>query len=153
MPKRKPKHKVKSPVAVMQVSSQKKPHYEPAPDPNSAFPSWRVALLEMVGPFGWHEIDKDKLSQVREKLANFESMTWNETLVTHKHQNHSVTLDKLCKDALDRLREIKQDDIESLVSLRLTGKERVWGIRQGEVLKVLWWDPEHLVCPSLKTHT
>ena len=137
----------------MQHPSQKKPGYEPGPDPNSAFPSWRIGLLEMVDPFGWHEIEKDKLSSIRQKFANFESMTWNEILVTHKHQNHSVSLDKLCKDALNRLRQIKQDDIEALVSLHLAGKERVWGIRQGEVLKVLWWDPEHLVCPSLKKHT
>jgi len=81
-------------------------------------------------------------------------MTWNEILITNKHQNHSsVSLDKLGKDALDRLRKIKQDDVEALVSLHLSGKERVWGIRQGEVLKVLWWDAEHLVCPSLKKHT
>ena len=35
-------------------------------------------------------------------------------------------------------------------SLRLSGQERVWGILDQGVLSVLWWDPDHAVCPSLR---
>jgi len=40
------------------------------------------------------------------------------------------------------------DAVEDLFSLRLTGKKRLWGIRDRHVFKVFWWDPEHGVCPS-----
>jgi hypothetical protein len=60
---------------------------------------------------------------------------------------------ELCKTARDRLEDLRLEDIDELVSLRLGGAERVWGIRDGNVMLLLWWDPEHAVCPSLKKHT
>jgi hypothetical protein len=56
-------------------------------------PAWRVRLLEMASPFGWHEISPEKLREVREKLQHFESMTWYEILVAAKNRNHSVPVD------------------------------------------------------------
>jgi len=38
---------------------------------------------------------------------------------------------------------------DALVSLRLSGKERVWGILQENALLLLWWDPGHEICPSI----
>lgn len=143
-------HKTKAAYAAQQFSSQKKPRFESGSDPGAAFPSWRIGLLELVDPFGWHEIGKVKLEEVRSKLANFESMTWDTILGSN---NHAVSLEALCTEARERLKAIRQDDIEELISLRFSGKERIWGIREGSVLKVLWWDPQHLVCPSTKRHT
>jgi hypothetical protein len=107
----------------------------------------------MASPFGWSAVSPEKLREVRDKLRDFESMTWYEILVAAKHRHHAVAIDKLCKQARDRLEELGQADIGDLVSLRLSGPERVWGILNGHVFKVLWWDPEHAVCPSLKKHT
>jgi hypothetical protein len=107
----------------------------------------------MVDPFGWHRIDTAKLEEVRRKLGDFESMTWNEILVVAGRRNHAVAVDRLCKAAQDRLEEIGQGDVDELTSLRLSGPERVWGIRAGHILKILWWDPEHTVCPALLKHT
>lgn len=120
---------------------------------NDEKPSWRIGLLEMVDPFGWHAIEKQKLIQIQGKLSNFEGLTWNEILVTNKHRNHSVEKYKIIKHAQDRLSELEQDDIDEVVSLRLSGQERIWGIRDQSVLRLLWWDPEHQICPSLKSHT
>lgn len=116
-------------------------------------PAWRVSLMEMASPFGWHDIGAGKLLEVRAKLRDFESMTWHEILVAARDRNHAVVIEKLCKEARDRLEEIGQSDIDELVSLRLSGPERVWGIRSGNVFRVLWWDPAHAVCPSPKKHT
>ena len=107
----------------------------------------------MVDPFGWHEIDAGKIRDIRQKLAHFESMTWNDILVKGKKRNHSVAVTALCSDARHRLIAMNLDSLEELVSLHLSGKERVWGFREGAVLQVLWWDPEHQVCPSLLKHT
>ena len=103
----------------------------------------------MVDPFGWHEIEKNKLGEIRNKLADFESMTWHEILGKN---SHLIPVSGICKAARDRLELLKQDDIDELLSLRLSGKQRIWGILEDQALKVLWWDPEHLVCPSSKKH-
>ncbi|MDQ2731557.1 MAG: hypothetical protein M3Y56_07855, partial [Armatimonadota bacterium] len=67
--------------------------------------------------------------------------------------SHPVELGKLCKAAQDRLVEIRQDDAATLFSLRIGGQGRIWGVRDGPTLRILWWDPQHEVCPSLKKHT
>ena len=107
----------------------------------------------MVDPYGWSELDRTALNIIRERLRSFESMTWNEILVQAHRQNHLVSIERLCKEARDRLEENRQSDIAELVSLRVGGGERVWGILDGSILKLLWWDPEHAVCPSLKKGT
>jgi hypothetical protein len=106
--------------------------------------------MEFVDPFGWHTVDVLTIRKVREKLAHFETMTWNEILVTGKKRNHSVAISQLCTQAQRRLRDSGQEDLDELVSLRLSGPERVWGILREGVLAVIWWDPDHKVCPSIK---
>ncbi|MEL6853921.1 MAG: hypothetical protein AAFO83_02295 [Cyanobacteria bacterium J06607_13] len=120
---------------------------------NHKRPAWRVSHLEMVDPYGWHETDAVTLKRIREKLGDFESMTWNQILVDGKKRHHSIRIDQIAKPALKRLREIEQDDIDRLVSLSLSGKQRVWGILEEGVLRLLWWDPNHKICPSHKKHT
>jgi hypothetical protein len=39
-------------------------------------------------------------------------------------------------------------DLKRIVSLRLSGKERIWDVMEAGVLTVIWWDPEHTVLPS-----
>jgi hypothetical protein len=158
MAKGKPRHRgqpslLKSPVAVLAASSTKEPKATPGLEPMRLQPAWRISLMEMFSPFGWRQIEPEKLVEVRAKLRDFESMTWYEILVTAKDRNHAVSVSKLCKEARDRLEEIDQGDLDELVSLRLSGAERVWGIRTGNVFHVLWWDPTHAVCPSPKKHT
>lgn len=120
---------------------------------NDENPSWRFTKLELVDPFGWHAINTEQLHYVREKLQHFESMTWNQILVVGKKFNHSVKTRSLAKKAKDRLRDLHLDDVEELVSLRLAGEQRIWGIRQGSALLLLWWDPDHKVFPSPLRYT
>ena len=61
--------------------------------------------------------------------------------MTDGSRNHEVEVGRLCTDARKRLVALHLDDIDKLVSLRLSGKERVWGIRDADVLQLLWWDP------------
>ena len=68
-----------------------------------------------------------------------------EILVKEKHWNHTIPVSKICAPARDRLTALRLDDIEEVVSLRLTGPQRVWGYRVGPVFHLLWWDPEHHV--------
>jgi hypothetical protein len=87
---------------------------------------------------------------IRSKLKQFETMTWSDITLKAKHQNHTVAISDLCGRARARLKELKLDDLDVLLSLRLTGRQRVWGIFAEGVMTLLWWDPHHEVCPSLK---
>ena len=86
-------------------------------------------------------------------MASLESMTWGSILVRDKKQNHTVAVTSLCKEAQDRLLDIQLDDQDALVSLRFGSRERAWGFREKNYFFLIWWDPEHKVCPSFKKHT
>jgi len=42
---------------------------------------------------------------------------------------------------------------DHLTSLRMGGKQRLWGFLRAGVFHVLWWDPEHQIYPSWEKHT
>lgn len=107
----------------------------------------------MADHWGWHAVSASELRSVHRKLSDFETMTWQEILVRANRQNHHVEISSLCGKAQTRLDQIGYGDLESLVSLRLSGAERVWGVMHEGILTLLWWDPNHEVCPSLLKHT
>lgn len=113
-------------------------------------PSWRVSLLEVAEPFGWHVVSADEAHRIRKRLASFESMYWKEIIGQH---SHLIPVDRICGEARARLVTLHQDDVDALLSLRVTQTERVWGIMEHNVMKLLWWDPEHLVYPVEKQNT
>jgi hypothetical protein len=109
--------------------------------------------MEFVDPFGWHILDGEGFQRIHKKLSQFESMTWAEILIDGKKLNHLAPVDDLCSEAKKRLTEIGRADVEELVLLRLSGRERIWGKLDQGVMTVIWWDPNHEVCPSLLKHT
>lgn len=90
---------------------------------------------------------------IPQTLANYESMNWREILQNRNSGCHSIPASKLCSSAQERLAELRQDDTDDLISLRKAGKERIWGIKDRDVLKILWWDPNHEVYPVELKHT
>ena len=144
----------KRPKIEINPGSGRKPRIEADParfyDRN---PSWRLAKMEFCDPFGWHVLDAATLKSVQEKLSNYETMTWREILLVAKKQNHPVPAENLDPKARKRLRDLGQLDLDELLSLRLTATQRAWGILREGVLHLLWWDPDHCVCPSIQKHT
>ncbi len=67
--------------------------------------------------------------------------------------HHAIPIANLSKDAIERLKSINQDDIDEVFSFHFGGKERIIGLRDRGIVKLLWWDSEHQVCPSQKKHT
>jgi hypothetical protein len=147
----KPKHK-QVPV-LKQFATEKKPVVPDMPDWGKFQPAWRVARLEMCDPFGWHQLGKDKLDEIRKKLSEFESMTIFEIFVKGKYQHNSIPITELQPDARKRLDVLNLPDVEVLHRLRLSNKERVWGILTQNVIQLLWWDPNHEACLSEKPNT
>ena len=56
---------------------------------------------------------------------------------------HPAQVARLTRRAKARLAEINQDDVSELFSLRLTATTRIYGIRDRQALKLLWYDPHH----------
>lgn len=76
------------------------------------------------------------------KLSEFEDKNWNEIT---QGGSHPIPIEKLCEDARKRLVEIEKDDLDELLSLRLTGPNRVWCVKNGHLVRPLWWDEKHEV--------
>lgn len=114
-------------------------------------PVWQIGSIDIDGPFGWGELETQFIiSEILPKVQDFETMKWSEIL---GRNNHEVDISDFSKEAQKRLQEIGLNDIEKMVSLRLTGPKRLWGIKLQNTMRVLWWDPNHEVCPSQKKHT
>jgi hypothetical protein len=142
--------------ADIKVGRNPKPKSIPLPKDqriDSQNPLWSFRMLDMGGPWCWGVMDQQTFMRVLDRLRNLESMTWVE--ITNTTGSHFIEMDKLNKDAISRIADLKYDDIDELYSLRITGQERIFGIRYGRdhVLRILWWDPKHQVCPSPKKHT
>ena len=153
----------KKPVAAFSQATEKIPSVASPPTtakvPSAVFvpwqdenPSWRIAKLQLVNPYGWHDVTGPKLLDIRQKLANYESMTWKQILKDHEY-NHHVDVNRINSNARKRLSQIGFDSVDQLLRLRLTGTERVWGYRIGPVFHIIWWDPNHEICPSKLRHT
>lgn len=112
--------------------------------------SWHIRTVDKEGSWGWEQVTRLTFDDILTKMSNFETMKWSEIL---NRNNHAIPISDICSEARKRLKTLKQDDVDELISLRLTGKNRVWGIRDQNILKILWWDPNHTVCLSLKRYT
>jgi len=132
--------------------TSKTPRVDPTiKNPMDQKPVWHIGALDVDGPWGWNVIQKGFFfDEVLPKMRNFESMFWKDILGKN---NHEVSVSKISTVAQKRLARIDLDDTEQLVSLRLTGKQRIWGIRVYNILRILWWDPNHQVYPSRLRHT
>lgn len=118
--------------------------------------SWHLGAIDWEGPWGHQTISVcDIVGLLTSQIRSFESMSWSEL---RSKEHHSIPIEKLNKIARDRLVKIDQDDIEEIFSLRLQGKHRIYGIRDGSALKIIWYDIDHgdndyCVCRSYLKNT
>jgi hypothetical protein len=111
---------------------------------------WRFSSCDRNGPYHWPALIDPHYKLVLERLHEFEGMTLAQM---RNAGSHPIPRDQLCKEAQDRLAAIKQDDIDELMSFRITGERRVWCIPHRNLMRILWWDPNHQVYPVRKKHT
>src|ERR1700741_4618787 len=103
-------------------------------------PLWSLRILDLGGPWCSGAMGGNTLVDVLRRLKAFETMTWREI---EGKGSHFVDVSGCCKKARDRLVELRHDDADSLFSLRFGGKPRLYGVRDENVLAILWWDPDH----------
>lgn len=111
---------------------------------------WQFSLMDLSGPFSCMDICPDEWQVILTKMRSWETMTWHEI---EGKRDHSISVESLSDIARKRLIDIQLDDIDEVFSLHIDGKKRLFGLRDRNIFKVLWWDREHKVCPSPKKHT
>lgn len=125
--------------------------FDNAKSVKTQYPVWKFSSIDWYGEWGWKQLSNEQWQSIIQKLQNFESMTWGEIEGANSHliQISDCPNPRVQK----RLNELQLDDYNELFSLRLSAKERVFGVLFGNVLKLLWYDPEHQVWPAYKKHT
>lgn len=113
-------------------------------------PCWQFALMAMHGPFSFAGLSTEEWGGLLERMKEWERMTWDELA---GRRDYAIEVASLSPEAQRRLQEIGMDDIDEVFSLHLDGRRRLIGIRDERVFRLLWWDPEHKACPSMKKHT
>lgn len=111
--------------------------------------SWHFHALDRDHAlWGWGKLKARHWREILTQLVSFETITWaklKEAAGGRRNgtNHHSLPTEEFCKSARDRLAELKLDDYDQLFSLRLSNTLRLYGIREGRVLRILWHDPHH----------
>ena len=130
-------------------------------NPNSYYmqhPTWCFSKADNEKwAFSQNHIGEIIWTEIIPRLVGFESQTWKEILVGDKKSNHSIDVNELNKCASDRLAEL-HIEAESVISLRLSGKHRIYGYIINGTFYILWYDEDHgdnntCVCRSHLKHT
>ena len=113
---------------------------------------WSFEVFD--GGIIWHDgaYVATPFNDIAGHLKSFEQRTWGQ-VEANRRRDHAVPLEDLVPRALSRLRALNLDDRDCLLRLRFTGTQRVWGFRRNALFMVLWWDPQHKICPSTLGHT
>ena len=125
---------------------------------NDQTPVWSFSICDFEhGKWGICRCVKEalKTEKIWKRLQTLETRTWREIKSdpspSHRNsQNHEIEIHRLTKDAQKRLKQLNKDDYDSLFSLHIDNFVRVFGIREGRVFNILWFDLDHSVCPVRK---
>lgn len=114
--------------------------------------SWAISTFDYDGPWGIEAVKKENwIKHLTVHISSFETMTWDELLKASGgraegkgNNHHEINVDNLSKKAKGRLNEINWiEDTDTIFSLRLQSKIRIYGVRDDNILKILWFDPWH----------
>jgi hypothetical protein len=99
--------------------------------------------------WGWEKLaHEDFIKIIKDHLHSFEGMTWTQIKQaaggrSSGTNSHPLPIQGFVKGAVKRLEELKLDDVSELFSLRLNNTLRLYGIKDGRVLRFIWHDPYH----------
>jgi len=150
--KRQKAKRIKQPKIAVEPQVNKVPKIlNPPPNFRGGHIAWRFNAADKNGPFAWSKLDNpEEYKRVIERLTDFETMNERDL---ENGGCHAISLENLSDEAQKRLRDIQIDDIDELYSFRIRGKPRVFGVHRETYMRVLWYDPDHKVCPAPKKHT
>jgi hypothetical protein len=111
-------------------------------------PSWSFQHLRLDGPYGWRWIDPVDLARAFDFLSQTARRKWGEIITQSGGHHHLIETADIVGPARDDLLAAIPGGADEVMSLRLTGRKRIFGYMEVDVMHVLWWDPEHEICPS-----
>lgn len=119
----------------------------------SQHPVWSFQFVDKEH-FKWGvSCNESNLCELLAKMESWEKSKWSE-IINDDKKNHYIPICELSREAKSRALMIKlEEKVDSLFSLRLNAKYRVFGILESSVFKVVWIDPNHEVCISNLKHT
>lgn len=138
-----------------------KTHQEKTESYETKTPIWSFSKMDTEHPKWSLGCCENIYKSVLTKLSHFETMRWGDIKRISKggenskgSKHHNIPIESIISDAQERLTELKIDDIDNVFSFGLEGRLRVFGIiRETGVFEFLWYDKEHEICPSHKSHT
>jgi len=134
----------KNPKKAFQPHPQMQPRAEQFPTGKI---QWSFKLFDRDASWGSEPGRNAPFREISHRLKQYESMPWTQVLTQSRKRDHAMKVGDLCKHAQDRISQLRIDD-DMLWRFRFSGTERLWGVRRGDVFFVVWWDPDHEVCPS-----
>jgi len=116
----------------------------------SKSPSWRFSIMDKDHA-EWSFTKNNRMSEsdILNRLSAFEQQQWKDII---GDRNHFIETHHLIKEAQIRMTELGLY-YESIFSLTINSRERIFGIMDNGVLLLLWYDEFHKICPSTKKHT
>lgn len=119
--------------------------------------AWHFHRIDRIHPhWGW-QLNPETWGTILQHLISFEGLTWAKL----KEQSggrrvgtnhHSIKIAELNRAARERIAELRLDDYDTVFSLRISNTVRIYGVRDGRVLVLVWYDDCHgtrnEVCPT-----
>jgi hypothetical protein len=100
-------------------------------------------------------VSRADLLDIVQTLTAMERETWTEirAKITGNGRrgalNKFISMEDLCKDAQDRLNDLKLDEFsDNFFRFKLGNMKRLWGVVYDDIFFPVWWDRDHEVCPS-----
>ncbi|MFZ1917583.1 MAG: hypothetical protein WAU58_08430 [Terriglobales bacterium] len=98
--------------------------------------------------WGWSKLSAKQWREMLTQLVAFEGLTWAALQAQsggrkHGTNHHPIEINKFCAAAKSRLITLHLDDFDTLFSLRINNTLRLYGVRDGRVLQLVWHDPHH----------
>lgn len=142
------------------------PRQGKTPKTPASIPLQAVAVDDQAFQWTAHEIDHaysgswdwnlspKETADLLDLLATTSRLKWREVKALEVHSkkrtrrlHHSQSVDSICRDAQKRLDDLGRGDQESVFRLRHGNTVRVWGVLEGPVFSILWFDREHKIYP------
>jgi len=115
----------------------------------------RFDLLDFDHPkWGWDKVTQEQYLEFLRFLQKIEKMTWAEVKVSPKggthskgNKHHSIEIHKFPEEVHERLNKLNLQKVlgDKLFSMRVGGVTRIYGGRDGEYFRPIWYDPLHTI--------